>query len=251
MALLLSTSAASTASNLSLNSTFETKHNFLGYEEEEEEFGDYIEGELEESEGKEMGSSGSEDGFDDWDSELEENDDDDLKELDGFLRAGLGYGNITEEVLEKGKKKRVSKSERKKMSREAAKGEKEEVTVCARCYSLRNYGQVKNEMVENLIPDFDFDQLITTRLMKPTGKADAMVVVMVVDCVDFDGSFPKRAAKSLFKALEQSKDRMKQSKKLPKLVLWLPKLTFSLLKFPMRVWTNGFDIVLKLMEHLS
>ncbi|KAJ8562847.1 hypothetical protein K7X08_031299 [Anisodus acutangulus] len=44
-----------------------------------------------------MGSSGSEDGFDDWDSELEENDDDDLKELDGFLRAGLGYGNITEE----------------------------------------------------------------------------------------------------------------------------------------------------------
>ncbi|XP_060184360.1 GTP-binding protein BRASSINAZOLE INSENSITIVE PALE GREEN 2, chloroplastic [Lycium barbarum] len=193
-----------------------------GDDEKEDEFEDYIEGELEESEGEEMGS-GSEDGFDAWDSELEE-DDDDLKELDGFLPAGLGYGNITEEVLEKGKKKRVSKSERKKMAREAAKGEKEEVTVCARCHSLRNYGQVKNEMAENLIPDFDFDQLITTRLMRPTGKADATVVVMVVDCVDFDGSFPKRAAKSLFKALEQSKDGLTQSKKLPKLVLVATKV---------------------------
>ncbi|KAJ8564873.1 hypothetical protein K7X08_001333 [Anisodus acutangulus] len=191
--------------------------------DDDEEFGDYIEGELEENEGEEMGSD-SEDGFDDWDSELEEDDDEDLKELDGFLPAGLGYGNITEEVLEKGKKKRVSKSERKKTAREAAKGEKEEVTVCARCHSLRNYGQVKNELAENLIPDFDFDQLITTRLMKPTGKADATVVVMVVDCVDFDGSFPKRASKSLFKALEQSKDGVKQSKKLPKLVLVATKV---------------------------
>ncbi|XP_009628823.1 GTP-binding protein BRASSINAZOLE INSENSITIVE PALE GREEN 2, chloroplastic-like [Nicotiana tabacum] len=194
-----------------------------GVKEEEEEFGDCIEGKLEESEGDEMGS-GSEDGFDDWDSELEE-EGDDLKELDGFMPAGLGYGNITEEVLEKGKKKRVSKAEKKRMAREAARGEKEEeVTVCARCHSLRNYGQVKNEMAENLIPDFDFDQLITTRLMRPTGNADATVVVMVVDCVDFDGSFPKRAAKSLFKALELSKDGLKQSKKLPKLVLVATKV---------------------------
>ncbi|KAM3235181.1 GTP-binding protein BRASSINAZOLE INSENSITIVE PALE GREEN 2, chloroplastic [Capsicum annuum] len=196
-------------------------------EEEEELFGDYIEGELEENVGEETGS-GREDGFEDWDSEeweseLEE-DEIDLKELDGFMPAGVGYGNITEEVLEKEKKKRVSKSERKRMAREAAKGEKEEVTVCARCHSLRNYGQVKNEMAENLIPDFDFDQLITSRLMKPTGKADATVVVMVVDSVDFDGSFPKRAAKSLFKALEQSTDGFKQSKRLPKLVLVATKV---------------------------
>ncbi|PHT54170.1 hypothetical protein CQW23_08632 [Capsicum baccatum] len=196
-------------------------------EEEEELFGDYIEGELEENVGEETGS-GREDGFEDWDSEeweseLEE-DEIDLKELDGFMPAGVGYGNITEEVLEKETKKRVSKSERKRMARNAAKGEKEEVTVCARCHSLRNYGQVKNEMAENLIPDFDFDQLITSRLMKPTGKADATVVVMVVDCVDFDGSFPKRAAKSLFKALEQSTDGFKQSKRLPKLVLVATKV---------------------------
>ncbi|XWS65376.1 hypothetical protein CRYUN_Cryun05aG0107400 [Craigia yunnanensis] len=60
------------------------------------------------------------------------------------------------------------------MAREAKK-EKEEVTVCARCHSLRNYGQVKNQSVENLIPDFDFDRLITTRLIKPTGNADRWV----------------------------------------------------------------------------
>ncbi|CAN4090296.1 unnamed protein product [Withania somnifera] len=185
-------------------------------EAEKEEFGDYIEGDWKKVEMKKWGQG-------EWESELEE-DEDDLKELDGFLPAGLGYGNITEEVLEKQKKKRVSKSDRKRMVREAAKGEKEEVTVCARCHSLRNYGLVKNEMAENLIPDFDFDQLITSRLMKPTGKADATVVVMVVDCVDFDGSFPKRAAKSLFKALEQSKDGFKQSKKLPKLVLVATKV---------------------------
>lgn len=109
------------------------------------------------------------------------------------------------------------------MAKEAHK-EKEEVTVCARCHSLRNYGQVKNQAAENLIPDFDFDRLIATRLMKPTGNDNATVVVMVVDCVDFDGSFPKRAAKSLFKSLERTKDDRKLSKKLPKLVLVATKV---------------------------
>ncbi|KAK6162802.1 hypothetical protein DH2020_002643 [Rehmannia glutinosa] len=154
---------------------------------------------------------------------LQDDEDDYLKELDGFTPAGVGYGNITEEVLEKSKRKKVSKAERKKISREAQK-EKDEVTVCARCHSLRNYGQVKNQVAENLIPDFDFDRLISTRLMKPTGNADSTVVVMVVDCVDFDGSFPKRAAKSLFKALVEGKDGSKVSKKLPKLVLVATKV---------------------------
>ncbi|KAK6945213.1 hypothetical protein RJ641_026315 [Dillenia turbinata] len=58
--------------------------------------------------------------------------------------------------------------------------------------------------------------------MKSTGNADATVVVMVVDCVDFDGSFPKLAAKSLFKAREGS--NVKLSKKLPKLVLVATKV---------------------------
>ncbi|XP_011086882.1 GTP-binding protein BRASSINAZOLE INSENSITIVE PALE GREEN 2, chloroplastic [Sesamum indicum] len=186
-------------------------------EDFEEDDEDDIEGKLEQ-----VDESGIDWDSDEW--ELEFGDEDDhLKELDGFTPAGVGYGNITEETLEKGKKKRVSKAERKRIAREAQR-EKEEVTVCARCHSLRNYGQVKNLVAENLIPDFDFDRLISTRLMKPTGNADSTVVVMVVDCVDFDGSFPKRAAKSLFKALAEGKDGSKLNKKLPKLVLVATKV---------------------------
>lgn len=187
---------------------------------------DEIDGSFDDSDG-EVVKVKSKDGID-WDSEEWESDfdddDDDAEELDGFTAPSAGYGNITEEIVEKRKRKRVSKSERKKNAREARR-ETEEVTVCARCHSLRNYGQVKNQTAENLIPDFDFDRLITTRLMKITSRtADSTVVVMVVDCVDFDGSFPKGAAKSLFKALEGSQDNHKISKKLPKLVLVATKV---------------------------
>lgn len=175
---------------------------------------------------KEESILGNEDTVDwdmeEWESYFED-EDDDSKDFDGFAPAGVGYGNITEEFIDKQKKKRLSKAEKKKLAREARQ-EKEEVTVCARCHSLRNYGQVKNQNAENLIPDFDFDRLIATRLMKPTGNADATVVVIVVDSVDFDGSFPKRAAKSLFKALEGSKEGPKHGKKLPKLVLVAAKV---------------------------
>ncbi|KAI3904556.1 hypothetical protein MKW98_014736 [Papaver atlanticum] len=198
-----------------------------------------IDGELDEEEDSEEAED-LEDGFDgkfddgeeeseefDWDSEDWENDDEDearKKELDGFAPVSVGYGNVTEEVINKGKRVKVSKSDKKKKIREerAKKDEEESLTVCARCHSLRNYGQVKNQKAENLIPDFDFDRLISTRLMKPTGNSDASVVVMVVDCVDFDGSFPKRASKSLFKALEGTKRDSKL--KLPKLVLVATKV---------------------------
>lgn len=196
---------------------------FDEYEEFDEE--EEVEEEEEGSDGIEVGFK-NEDGID-WNlEELEsdwEKENDELKELDGYGPADVGYGNITEETINKGQRERLSKSERKRLVREAKK-EKEEVTVCARCHSLRNYGQVKNQLAENLIPDFDFDRLMTTRLMKPTGMADSTVVVMVVDCVDFDGSFPKRAAKSLFKALEGSKEGSKINTKLPKLVLVATKV---------------------------
>nr|XP_043619163.1 GTP-binding protein BRASSINAZOLE INSENSITIVE PALE GREEN 2, chloroplastic [Erigeron canadensis] len=196
----------------------------IGSELEDSDEGD--EGELEGENDDDLDSEMEIEDDLDWDSDWEpefEDDDDDLKELDGFTAPGVGYGNITEEVIEKGKKIRVSKSERKKLAREA-QVEREEVTVCARCHSLRNYGQVKNQTAENLIPDFDFDKLISTRLMKPTGNADSTVVIMVVDCVDFDGSFPKRAAKSLFAALEGGRDSVQKSKKLPKLILVATKV---------------------------
>ncbi|XP_056177589.1 GTP-binding protein BRASSINAZOLE INSENSITIVE PALE GREEN 2, chloroplastic-like [Syzygium oleosum] len=194
------------------------------FEEEIGELGDVFQGQL--------GMDGEVGGEFDWESDgwegefLEESDSEDL-ELDGFTPAGVGYGNITEEIVERQqqqkKKEKLSKAERKRLAREARK-EIEKVTVCARCHSLRNYGHVKNQAAENLIPDFDFDRLITTRLMKPTGNANSTVVVMVVDCVDFDGSFPKRAAKTLFEAIEGTKNDPKLNKKLPKLVLVATKV---------------------------
>lgn len=158
----------------------------------------------------------------DWDREFEIDEKKLTKELDGFAPAGVGYGNVTEDTLERMKKEKISKAEKKRRARERKRREAEEcVLVCARCHSLRNYGQVKNQNVENLIPDFDFDRFITTRLMKPATVAP--LVVVVVDCVDFDGSFPKRAVKSLFRALEGGKKNPRLSK-LPKLVLVATKV---------------------------
>ncbi|KAM7257455.1 hypothetical protein ACFE04_013196 [Oxalis oulophora] len=204
---------------------FESWDDEEGEEGEVERFVDDVEGDFQESEGE----NGKVAGWDqiDWDSDeldkLIEGEDPDAKELDGFTAAGAGYGNVTEEYLEKRKKKKVSKSEKKKLAREAQK-EIHEVTVCARCHSLRHYGQVKSQSAENLIPDFDFDRLIATRLIKPSSNANSTVVVMVVDCVDFDGSFPKRAAQSLFKALEGVNNDPKSGKKPPKLVLVATKV---------------------------
>ncbi|KAL0904491.1 hypothetical protein M5K25_026613 [Dendrobium thyrsiflorum] len=161
----------------------------------------------------------------DWDSDwnLEEDEESKRKkELDGFALPGVGYGNITSETLNKLKKGKISKAEKKKMMREAKTEESDfSVTFCARCHSLRNYGQVKNQKADNLIPDFDFDRFISAKLTR--SSSNSPVVVIVVDCVDFDGSFPKRAANSLFKALEVSMNRSKMTK-LPKLVLVATKV---------------------------
>ncbi|KAI3991399.1 hypothetical protein MKX01_006698 [Papaver californicum] len=138
-------------------------------EEDEEDLEDVFAGKFddEEEEREEL----------DWDSKDWENDDEDearKKELDGFAPVSVGYGD----------KKKI-REERSK------KDDEESLTVCARCHSLRNYGQVKNQKAENLIPDFDFDRLISTRLMKPTGNSDASVVAMVVDCRDSKLKLPK------------------------------------------------------------
>ncbi|KAI3744894.1 hypothetical protein L1987_57990 [Smallanthus sonchifolius] len=64
--------------------------------------------------------------------------------------------------------------------------------VCARCHGLRKYGKVKDQTVENLLPDFDLDHTVGRMLNSVTGTR--VVVVMVVDAVDFDGSFPRKVA---------------------------------------------------------
>ena len=60
---------------------------------------------------------------------------------------------------------------------------------CARCYSLRHYGVVKNEAAEILMPSFDFKRVIGSRLdrLGPSGA----VVLLVIDVMDFDASFPR------------------------------------------------------------
>ncbi|KAF3781890.1 GTP-binding protein BRASSINAZOLE INSENSITIVE PALE GREEN 2 [Nymphaea thermarum] len=156
----------------------------------------------------------------DWNSdwEIEDEEEEWSKSLDGFALAGVGYGNVTEDILEK-KAVKITKSEKKKQEREAKrKEEANRVLVCARCHSLRHYGQLKNQKLENLIPDFDFDRLIANRLMKASNSS-VPVIVMVVDCVDFDGSFPRRAAKSLFESMEKKGTNASKFSRLPKLVL--------------------------------
>ena len=62
---------------------------------------------------------------------------------------------------------------------------------CARCFSLRHYGVVKNEAAEILMPSFDFKRVIGDRLSRlgPNGA----VVLLVIDVIDFDASFPADA----------------------------------------------------------
>ncbi|KAM1079667.1 hypothetical protein ACFX2B_014210 [Malus domestica] len=106
-------------------------------------------------------------------------------DLDGFTPAGVGYGNIKEESIER---------MQKRMPREAHK-EKEEVTM----------------------------------LIKPATSANP-AVAMVVDCIDFDGSFPKRAAKSLFAALKGTENDPKLRKDCQSLFLWPQRNLLSFLK---------------------
>ena len=76
---------------------------------------------------------------------------------------------------------------RRKM-RAAKRADSPAVVTCARCYSLRNYGRVKNEAAEILVPSFDFGRVVGDRLRR-VGPGGA-VVLLLVDVVDFDGSFP-------------------------------------------------------------
>ncbi|GJN41227.1 hypothetical protein PR202_gn00573 [Eleusine coracana subsp. coracana] len=136
----------------------------------------------------------------DWEDQLEEDEDEKWrKELDGFSPPGVGYGNITEETIQRMKKEKLSKSERKRRAKEAKRVEAEQdsAVVCARCHSLRNYyGLVKNDKAENLIPDFDFDRFHFVSIDEAVcWHPGCRLFVMVVDCSDFDGSFPQASCK--------------------------------------------------------
>ncbi|KAK3042239.1 hypothetical protein RJ639_001834 [Escallonia herrerae] len=100
----------------------------------------------------------------------------------------------------------------------------EQPLVCSRCHSLRYYGQVKDPTAENLLPDFDFDHTVGRRLNLVRGART--VVLMVVDAVDFDGSFPRVVAKLVSKTIDENYRGWKEGKSgnVPRLVLVVTKI---------------------------
>ncbi|XP_076914595.1 GTP-binding protein BRASSINAZOLE INSENSITIVE PALE GREEN 2, chloroplastic-like [Bidens hawaiensis] len=109
--------------------------------------------------------------------------------------------------------------------------------VCARCHSLRNYGKVKDQSVENLLPDFDFDHTVGRRLNSASGTRT--VVVMVVDAVDFDGSFPRKVAELVSNTIDVNSRAWKEGRSgnLPRVVLVVTKIDL----LPTSISPTGFE----------
>lgn len=109
--------------------------------------------------------------------------------------------------------------------------------VCVRCHSLRNYGRVKDQTVENLLPDFDFDYTVGKRLYSVSGTRT--VVIMVVDAVDFDGSFPRKVAELVSNTIDVHSRAWKEGKSgnLPRVVLVVTKIDL----LPTSISPTGFE----------
>ena len=138
-----------------------------------------------------------------------------MKSLDGFGPTSPEFGNGGNK---KQKKWNINKGERSNNEPE------KRLVVCARCHELRHYGKVKDQSKENLLPDFDFEQTVGARLVRT--HATRTVVVMVVDSVDFDGSFPRRVS-SLLAQLEEKEGsswRENRSGNVPRLILVANKI---------------------------
>lgn len=115
--------------------------------------------------------------------------------------------------------------------------DEEKLVVCARCHALRNYGKVKDETLENLLPDFDFERVVGVRLKKAYGRR--AVVVMVVDGCDFDGSFPRKVAAVLAETEQEMGTAWQEGRSgnVPRLLLVVNKLDL----FPHQVSPNRLE----------
>lgn len=67
--------------------------------------------------------------------------------------------------------------------------------LCARCFSLKNYGKVKNAAAEGQLPSFDLGKKVGRKITLQ--KDRRAVVLCVVDVWDFDGSLPRAALQAL------------------------------------------------------
>lgn len=124
----------------------------------------------------------------------------------------------------------------------------EKPVVCARCHSLRHYGRVKDPSVENLLPEFDFHHTVGRKLSLVSGTRS--VVLMVVDAVDFDGSFPRKVARLVSSVIEENSAAWKEGKSanVPRVVLVVTKIDLLPRCIPLsrfkhwirqRAWDNG------------
>ena len=89
---------------------------------------------------------------------------------------------------------------------------------------MRHYGNVKDPTVENLLPDFDFDHTVGRRLALSGGMWS--VVLMVVDAIDFDGSFLRKVARLVSETIEENLEVLRQGKlgNLPRMVMVVTKI---------------------------
>ncbi|EIE24775.1 hypothetical protein COCSUDRAFT_10321, partial [Coccomyxa subellipsoidea C-169] len=78
--------------------------------------------------------------------------------------------------------------------------EHEARVLCARCYSLSHYGQVKSARAEADLPQFDLGQKVGRKIGLTRHRR--AVVLCVVDAADFDGSLPRTALQALFSNIE-------------------------------------------------
>jgi len=69
---------------------------------------------------------------------------------------------------------------------------------------------VKDESVENLLLNLDFEVRVGARLMKTTNNR--LTIVMVVDTMDFDGSFPRCVVVMLLHVMEEGVHVWKEGK---------------------------------------
>jgi ribosome biogenesis GTPase A len=84
--------------------------------------------------------------------------------------------------------------------------------LCARCFSLRNYGKVKSEEAESEIEkDYNFENRVGKKIINT--KFRRHIVLAVVDVSDFDGSLPRSAIQSI---LSPEELRMDMTKSFPR-----------------------------------
>ena len=72
--------------------------------------------------------------------------------------------------------------------------------LCARCFSLVNYGKVKNAAAEAALPAFDLAAVVGRKLA--LAKFRRQIVLVVVDVADFDGSLPRAELQAMLPPLD-------------------------------------------------